>query len=155
MAYACTITWCERRSGQRRNGSRILTIKVSETGAASTDEWSTTGGTGITVRNEAGVDEAPDIPQNGTILLTQATLSAGTGTTILPKFGKSASFSTTNNTLIALTASAASYIHEQSAARFSFDPGATRKLVGRSTPNSAVADHTITTLVEINDGHEV
>lgn len=155
MAYAATITWSERRVPNDKSGKRHLYLRIAETGAGTSSEWKTSGGSGLTVLNERGVAESPEIPRSGTITLVQSTLGNGTGTTIQPAFGKEASFNTDDQTVIAETGSAAAFVHEQSPARYSFDPDATDDeviLFGRSAVDAG-SDNVIETLLTIVEGH--
>ena len=130
MAYTATVTGpVEYMVGGRKH----LRWTISETEAASTSEFTITGA-----------------PRVGTVVLYQATLTAGTGTTITPKLGKAATFSSSTQNHIATNTTSAAHINDSTNLRYT---GLTLdKIFVRSTPNSVTADHSISTIIEMIEG---
>ena len=116
------------------DGREYYLITISETEAASGSEWVVTG-----------------LPKVGRLLLYKATRTAGTGTTINPILGSAASFSASTQNHIATNATTAAHINDATSLPLALPTGT---LYGLSTPNSAVADHTISTLMVIAAGTE-
>lgn len=130
MAYTATVTG---PTTYTINGIRYIRWTITETEAASTSEFSITG-----------------VPQMGTVVHYQATLTTGSGTTITPKLGKSGSFSSSTQNHIATNTTSAAHINDSTNVRFG---GLTKDVMFiRSTPNSATADHGISTLIEVVEG---
>lgn len=109
---------------------------VSETGAAPTDTFTLTGA-----------------PTTGTVTLYKANLTAGTGVTINPRLGRTLAFTTTTNDVIGVNSTTAALINDASNLRY---VGLTAgKIYGRSLPSNAAADHSVSTEIEVVEGHEV
>ena len=133
MAYAATVNVT---SGVT-SGRRWWFVSITETGASSTSEWS--------------VPASEHLPEQGTITLYKADLTAGTGTTIQPKLGRATNPTVDTQNWIGQIAAAGAAINDASRLYFSGLTGGI--LYGRSTPNNAAADHSITTEITIWDGH--
>jgi len=119
------------------NGGRyIWRVSFTETEASSTSQWTVSDGS---------------LPLSGTIILYTATRTAGTGTTIQPEIGRATGWTINTQDHIARQTSAAAHIHDSTGAIYALVT-ASPALFGRSTPNSAVADHTIYTELLIIDG---
>ena len=89
-------------------------------------------------------------PLIGTMTLYQAKLTAGTGTLINPRIGRAAAFALTD--LGAYTSSlTAAVINDATNLRYTSTTG---KLSIRNYPNNAAADHSISTEIEIVEGHD-
>ena len=134
MAYAATVT--TNLSGNV-NGRQTLVVTVVETEAASASEYSFS---------------VPFLV--GTIASLKATRTAGTGTTIQPMIGTATGVAVSTQAREYQAPAAAA--HQREAPMRSFY-GPT--LYVRSTPNSAVADHSITSewiiTAGINDSQDV
>lgn len=159
MAYAATIDWWQIRVPERPDGTVHTILKVAETGAGSSSEWDTRGtGTGVTVRSAVnGKALAVPLPLCGTILLVKSELVSGTGTTIQPTYNSAAGGAVDDTTLIAAQADAATFILDQTPARFSFDPtvaAASRNLFSQSNPDAG-SDNVITSYIVIVEGMQV
>jgi hypothetical protein len=128
MAYTATVTTANKTV----SGRRYFIIEVTETECAPASEFT--------------VDGLPSGPL--TLVLYRATLTAGTGTTIGPVGGNAASFSA-NTQGQEFSISAAAHVSESTHVPL-FLRG--NKLVVRSTPNNAAADHAITTYITIAEG---
>jgi hypothetical protein len=158
LAYAAAITWREFSVG----GIPHLILRVSETEAASGSEWSTvhTAVTNTVTHQPSGVAESIPLAVReryrvGTVLMVECDRTAGTGTTVQPKLGKAAAWSTGTTSVIYTwdSADAADFVHTVTPVQYAFIPTETAcHFYGRSTPNSAVADHSITTLILIRSG---
>jgi hypothetical protein len=89
-------------------------------------------------------------PETGTMTLYMAKRTAGTGTVINPRIGRSAGFALTD--LGAVTSSlTAAVINDATTVRYSGLTGG--KLYVRNYPDNAAADHSISTEIEIVAGH--
>ena len=131
MAYAQSTPVITRRV---RGGKQVLLITFTETEAASGSEWSVSG-----------------LPVVGTITHYKATLTAGTGTTINPKMGRAAAFVVSTQDHVGTNSTTAAHINDGSDLRY--DKLTAGVLYGRSSPNSAVADHSIATEITVVEGH--
>lgn len=113
-------------------GRAQVLVTVSETSNRDTSEVTISG-----------------VPKCGTIVAYRAALTAGTGTTVHPRLGNSASFvADSSNEILEANATAAT-INEVGSAPYCTTTGT---LYLRSTPNSSATDHTITTRVLIVGG---
>lgn len=122
--------------GQRRH----FRVVVSETNVSSASEWNT------------GMDTSnPKLPHTGTVTLTKGDLTAGTGTTFQPKLGRAATPTANTIQYFGQVSAAAAFINDATPLRY--DNLTTGILYGMSMPNSAVADHTITTEFTVVEGH--
>ena len=157
MAYLAAVTWREVNLG----GVAHLVLRVVETEAASGSEWWTVHSAANTVTNSANgaVESIPLTVREryriGSVRMLECDRSAGTGTTTQPKAGKAAGWTTATPDVIYTwdPADAADFVHTVSEVPYAFKPeDADPHIYGRSTPNSAVADHTITTLLLIRSG---
>lgn len=108
---------------------------VVESGAAPTDTFT-----------------LPGAPTVGTLKLYRAILTAGTGTTINPRLGRTLAFVVSTQDWIGTSSTTAAVINDASDLRYSALPAG--KLYGRSLPNNAAADHTISTEIVVVEGHE-
>lgn len=88
-------------------------------------------------------------PLVGTMTLYQAKLTAGTGTLLNPRIGRSAGFALTDLGAHTSTLTAA-VIDDATNLRYTSTDG---KLHVRNYPNNATADHSISTEIEIVAGH--
>lgn len=129
MAYAAT-TNVEKRT---ISGRRHYIVTISESDASATDEWSVDG-----------------LPNIGTILLYQATLESGTGTTIQPKLGKVTGWTQATQDDITEQASAAAHVKDQTPVRYVLEAG--HQLFGISTVDAG-ADNVVETVLVIAEGH--
>lgn len=130
MAYAATVTG---PTINVYNGRRHFLWLVSEVEAASTSEFNLT-----------------DAPAVGTVVLYKVTRTAGTGTTVNPALGRATSFTASTQNHIGTNTTTAASISDATNLRYS---GLTAgKIFVRNTPNSAVADHAISTEIEIIEG---
>lgn len=91
-----------------------------------------------------------EAPLTGTVILYQATLTAGTGTTINPTMGRAASFVASTQNHMGTNSSTSVHINDGSNLRYAGLVAG--EIFIRSTVNSAVADHTILTEIEIIEG---
>jgi hypothetical protein len=152
MAYLAAVVIKERKI----DGRRHVTIAVTETDARDTSEWSTVAGAAntVTVNGKAlTVGEQYNLPLSGRILLLQATLEAGTGTTIRPRMGKASAWVDDTQDAIGgiLPADAAEYINKATPLAYGYAPGLS-PMYGRSTVNNATTDHDIGTIINIEEG---
>ena len=88
-------------------------------------------------------------PLVGTMTLYEAKLTAGTGTLINPRIGRSAGFALTD-VGARTNATTAARIDDATNVRYTSTTG---KLYVRNYPNNAAADHSISTEIEIVEGH--
>jgi len=125
MAYLATYA----TSDKRRHGQRQVQVIITETEAATGSEYSF------------------ELPGQGPweIVLFQATLTAGTGTTIQPKLGKVTAWAANSQNVIATQAASAVSVLDETQITFSLTSGQT--VFGRSLANDLTADHSITTLI--------
>lgn len=137
MAYAATVT-STRDIDQHRT-----IIKIVETGASATSEYRTVATAGITITGSV-----PYIPQSGTIVHFQSTLTAGTGTTIKPRLGKSTAWTANGVDDIGGRDTSAIFHNTSVPVAFTFGPGQTRTLFGKSVVDAG-SDNAITTLITI------
>jgi hypothetical protein len=158
LAYSVAVTWDTERYPLRggKEGTTLYVIKVVETDAANASEWSTVHAAGNTVTNAtSGITGTLNIPKRGTVLCMQSTLVSGTGTEILPAFGKSTGFSLTGQSLIAVASAASLNVYEIAPARYTYDPGVTvSRLFGLSSVDAGT-DNVIHTLIVIAEGMHV
>lgn len=131
MAYAAVSTVTR----ELHNGRWLSRVALTETEARDTSEATITG-----------------VPIQGTIIEYKATLTAGTGTTINPALGNLATFVASTQAHLGTSSVTAVHVHDQVPLRYDAPTGT---LYVRSTPNSAVADHSISTVILIADGVEV
>ena len=136
MAYTATITSVTRVISGRRH----IRLVISETEAAAASEWSW------------GDSSGEDLPAIGTITLYQSTLTAGTATTIAPRLGKATGWSDDSQDAVTGPPTAAAYHQDQTIVRFSHDGTARPALYGQSVPDAG-ADNTISTIIDIVEGH--
>ncbi len=129
MPYAHPYTIVEKV----RAGRRTWLITVSETLAASGSEFSIFG-----------------LPIVGTIVRYGATLTAGTGTTINPILGRASGFAANTQDWIGTQTTTGAHIADITNLRYRLTSAGT--LYVRSTVNSATADHTILTEIEVVEG---
>ena len=116
-----------------RGGRRHVRWVITETGASPSSEFV--------------LDGAPDI---GEVYLYQATLTAGTGTTINPILGRAAAFTANTQNHIGTNATTAARINDGTPMRYQ---GLTAsKVYVRSVPNNAAGDHAISTEIVIVEG---
>lgn len=114
------------------SGRQQFVVSVAETGNRDTSEVTISG-----------------LPVCGTIVQYRATRTAGTGTTIHPRLGLSASFTADGvDEILEASATAATLVEVGSAPYCS--PSGTLYL--RSAPNSSATDHTITTTIVVVAG---
>ena len=116
------------------NGRHYFLISLVETQARDTSEATCLG-----------------LPFKGTIMSYEATLTAGSGTTIDPDIGRVTSFSVTGQDNIANNATAAAHIANQDRVRYFSSTG---KLFIHSNPNNVATDHSISTEILIAEGWE-
>lgn len=91
-----------------------------------------------------------DAPLIGTIVLYNATRTAGTGVNINPTIGRASGFVSNTQNEIGTNTTTAGHINDASNLRYN---GITNgKIFIRNTPSSAVADHSISTEIEIISG---
>jgi hypothetical protein len=130
MAYAATVSVPTIKVIAGRNHFRWT---ISEAEAASGSEF-----------------KISDAPPTGTLILYQSTLTAGTGTTINPIVGRVASF--TANTQNHMGTNSSTSVHINDGSNLRYAGLVAGEIFIRSTVNSAVADHTILTEIEIIEG---
>lgn len=130
MPYAATVSAVRRTM---INGRRHYRWTVTETLGSPTTEF-----------NLAGA------PPTGTMTLYEAKLTAGTGTLLNPRVGRTAGFALTDVGAHTSTLTAA-VISDATNLRYSGLTGG--KLYCRNYPNNAAADHSISTEIEIVEGH--
>ena len=130
MAYAGTSTVVRRTA----RGRRYFIATLTETEAAAGSEATIAG-----------------LPALGRVVDVHATLTAGTGTTIDPEGGRAAAWVDLAQDEIWQNGAAAAHISAQPGKPYY---SATGTLYWRSTPNSAVADHSIVTQITIAEGAE-
>ena len=128
MAYASSVTSVSRIDA----GRKVTTYTITETEAAATSEWSL-----------ALPDEAV------TITLYEATLTAGTGTTVQPKIGLATNPTANTAGYLDQIATAAAYVRGPENIRVK---SGAKTLYGRSTVDAG-SDNSITTVVEVAAGH--
>ena len=127
MAYAAAVT----TEIKTISGRRHYLISVTETEASSTSEYEITG-----------------LPNAATLVLFRATLTAGTATAIEPTGGNVAGFSASSQGQ-EFAISQAAHINESTHVPLRL---VGNKLVIRSQPRNAAADHSISTLITIVEG---
>jgi hypothetical protein len=128
MAYAGVVT----EDGVGSDGGRRQWVKkIAETEAAAGSEWVIT-----------------DLPKRVTIYSYEATLTAGTGTTINPALGNTSGFTASTQGHIATNDTTAAHINDQTVLRAYLPSGI---LYGRSTVD-ANTDNTIATVICIVEG---
>lgn len=128
MAYAAFVS-----SAARTVDGRAYTVyTVVETEARDTSEYT-----------------LPDVPFIGTVVLVVSKLTAGTGTTIRPEVGNSPVWVDSSINEIGRIVTAGAFINEGSGLRFTAPLG---ELYFRSSPNSVVPDHSITTVIVVLEG---
>lgn len=115
-------------------GRQVVRISFTETETSSTSEWVVTDSR---------------LPRMGTVVLYKADLTAGTGTTIQPKMGRATNPTVDTQNWIGQISAAAGAINDASPLRFANLAGV---LYGRSTPNNAAADHSVSTEITIISG---
>ena len=128
MAYAATATVTR----ELLNGAWVTRVSLVETEARDTSEAT-----------------IPGLPVIGVIREYRATRTAGTGTLINPKIGNAATFVVSTQAHVGTISVTAAHVHEQTPLRYDSPTG---KLYVRSSPNSVVSDHSITTVILISDG---
>lgn len=133
MAYVSTVTGPAIKVIRGRAHYRWTVV---ETGAAPTDTFT-----------------LPGAPSVGTLTLYRANLTAGTGTTINPRLGRTVGFATTTNDVIGVNSTTAALINDASNLRYAGLVAS--NIFGRSYPDNAAADHSITSEIEIVEGHDV
>lgn len=131
MAYSATATLTR----ELHDGHWCTRVALVETGARDTSEATISG-----------------VPTMGTIVEWRATLTAGTGTAINPAIGTTAAFVASTQAHVGTSSIVAAHVHDQTPLRYDAPAGV---IYVRSTPNSAVADHAISTVILIADGVEV
>lgn len=136
MAYSSTVTV----SPTKISGRRAWVIEVAETEAAAASEWST-----------ALTD---DLPHVFTITHFQATLTAGTGTTITPRLGAATGFTDSTQDHIATQGTAGAHIHDASAVPVTIDLNQTPRIFGNSQVDAGT-DNSVTTKLVIVEGHDL
>jgi hypothetical protein len=137
MAYAqSAITRVEWVHG----GRRFIHLTFTETEAAATSEWSVTG-----------------LPRCLTLTRYNATLTAGTGTTINPKLGRATGWSASTQDDIGTNSTTAAHINDNTKLAFVLLAAVTGDdkgtLFGCSQANNAAADHSISTELTFVVGH--
>lgn len=115
-----------------RSGRRYHLVVVSETSTSNGDEWS--------------VD---NMPSQGTITHYQATLTAGSGSTIAPELGHATGWTVSTQDEIAVQSPAAAHINEATQAPFS---SSSQTIYVRSQVDAG-SDNTIETAFTVVDGH--
>jgi hypothetical protein len=95
----------------------------------------------------------PGAPSVGTFTLYRANLTAGTGTTINPRLGRTVAFATGTNDVIGVNTTTNAFINDASNLRYAGLVAS--NIFGRSYPDNAAADHSITSEIEIVEGHDV
>lgn len=93
----------------------------------------------------------PQCPETGTMTLYRGVLTAGAGTKINPRLGRTAGFSLTGNDWLGTASDTATVINDATKLYYSGLTGG--KIYVRSYPDNAAADHSISTEVEIVAGH--
>lgn len=133
MAYSATVTSHRYLSNDRK---LYHTFKIVEAEAQATSEWSIT------------------VPKVGTIVLFQADITSGTGTTIQSKVGKATGWSASTVDAISQQAVAAAYLYDTTQIPYSLH-GTTDAnqgtMYGRSVVNAGT-DNAITTVIVICEG---
>ena len=94
----------------------------------------------------------PGAPAVGTVTLYRAVRTAGTGTLLNPRLGRAAGFALTGNDWIGTNSATASPINDATSVRYAGLVGGA--LWCRNYPNNAAADHSISTEIEIVEGHD-
>jgi hypothetical protein len=130
MAYAATVS---SPTITVVNGRRHFRWTISEVEAATSSEFIITGA-----------------PQIGTLVLYNATRTAGTGTTINPLLGRAAAFASGTQNHIATNATTAAHIGDASNVRYS--GLVSGEIFVRNNPNNVTADHSISTEIVIVEG---
>jgi hypothetical protein len=128
MAYAAAVTVAV----EVISGRRHYLVTIAETEAAAASEFT-----------------VPNLPQRGKIMSYKAKRTAGTGTTVDPIIGRSATPTTATLDAIWENGTAAGNIDSFPGVQYYSSTGT---IYGRSTPNNAAADHTITTQILIVEG---
>jgi len=123
MAYSATITKDYKKG--------LYTFTIVELEAAATSEYTLTG-----------------VPDAGYVISQICTLASGTGTTIDPILG-TATAPAGVTLRVANGTAAASVNNIQSGGGVPYRTATANSLFGRSVPNDATADHSITTVYEI------
>ena len=129
MAYSATVT--EAKAGARV-GRRYWVYTIAETEAATGSEFS-----------------VGPLPQIVTIRSYEATLTAGTGTTLNPQIGNAAGFTVSTQAHIATNTTTAAHINDQAETRAYLPTGL---LYCRSNCDDLTADHTIGTAIMVVEG---
>lgn len=127
MAYTATIT----QSRQSIGGRITHLVTITETEAAAASEYEVAG-----------------LPTRCTLMSLRATLTAGTGTTIQPQFGKAAEWSAGDAEEQGVAAAAAASVVINTPQQLDLT---SQSLYGRSTVNAG-ADNSITTVLRIVEG---
>lgn len=125
-ASTCTVT------ASQVDGRKHVKAVIVETGARDTTEVACSG-----------------VPAFGTIVSIEATLTAGTGTTINPILGRAAAFAASTQDHIATATTTAAHLHEQGSTAYYSSTGV---LYVRSRPNNTTTDHAISTEILIVEG---
>ena len=103
--------------------------------------------TGVAAASEATI---AGVPKFGRIMSVKATLTSGTGTTIAPEIGDTASWTDSTQAEILSGPTAAAHIHETQVVRYYSSTGT---LYVRSTPDSAT-DNAVSVEILIREGWE-
>lgn len=121
-------------------GRRFIAISFSETLARDTSEWTVTG-----------------LPRCLTLYRYNATLTAGTGTTINPKLGRATGWTASTQNDIGTNTTTAAHINDNTKVGFVLLASVTGDdigtLFGCSQANSTAIDHTIATELLFCVGH--
>lgn len=113
-------------------GRAQLLVTVTETSQRDTSEVTISG-----------------LPRCGTIVAYRATLTAGTGTTIHPRLGLSASFTADSADEVLEATGTAAILNEVGSTPYCTASGT---LYLRSAPNNTATDHSITTRIVVVSG---
>ena len=133
MAYVATVTG---PTVSVIKGRAHYRYKVVETGASPTSTFT-----------------LPGAPAVGFVSLYRANITAGTGTTINPRLGRTVGFVTTTNDVIGVNSTTAALINDGSVLKYAGLVAG--NIFGRSYPDNAAADHSITSEIEVVEGHDV
>ncbi len=124
----------------KHGGRRYIHLTFAETSARDTSEWTVTG-----------------LPRVLTLVRYNATLTAGTGTTLNPRLGRATGWSVNTQDDIATNATTAAHISDNTKLAFVLlatvagdDIGT---LFGKSQANSTATDHAISTELTFVVGH--
>lgn len=131
MAYTATVATTVERHSQR-NHYTITVTEAEAQGGGSPSEYSVAG-----------------LPRRCTIERFTSVLTAGTGTTVQPRIGRSTGFVNDSIDQIDRADSAAAYNVITGAVQLDLPDGT---LYARSEPDDATADHSVSTVICITEG---